>query len=145
MDNLHTARINVLREKQSKQLERVAANQESEMEALAASYVEEVAELEKRFEEEEEELGQEFRERRQKLVQRWGLAEAIERRKLENSGAGEFGPLPHIQWEGSITLGVERDQEDQESELGDEMMKSVDKRFAHESMRAYDATTFGMV
>lgn len=142
MENLHTARINVLREKQSKQLERVAANQESELDDLAASHVEEVTEMEKRFEEEEQQLGQEFRERRQKLVRRWRLAEAIERRKLENSGAGDFGPLPNVEWGG---IGVERDREEEEREVRDGMMENVDKGFAHEALRAYDATTFGVV
>lgn len=143
MDNLHTARINVLREKQSKQLERVAANQEAEVEVLSESHMEEVAELEKRFEEEEQQLGQEFRERRQKLVRRWGLAEAIERRKLENSGAGDFGPLPDVEWGGDVTFGVERDSEEKEREMENGMMESVDKAFTHEAMRAYDAATFG--
>lgn len=145
MDNLHTARINVLREKQSKQLERVAANQASELEALAASHGEEVAELDKRFEEEEQELGQEFWERRQKLVRSWTLAEAIERRKLENSGAGDFGPLPDVEWGGGAAIGVERDREEKERELADGMMESVDNGFAHEAMRAYDPDKFGMV
>ncbi|MCJ1261890.1 hypothetical protein MMC22_001759 [Lobaria immixta] len=143
MDNLHTARINVLREKQSKQLERVAAKQEAEMEVLSESHVEEVAELEKRFEGEEQQLGEEIRERRQKLVRRWGLAEAIERRKLENSGAGDFGPLPDVEWGGDVAIGVERDSEEKESEMENGMMESVDKAFTHEAMRAYDAATFG--
>lgn len=145
MDNLHTARINVLREKQSKQLERVAANHDSEMEALAASHGEEVAEMEKRFDEEEQQLGQEIRERRQKLVRRWTLAEAIERRKLENSGAGDLGPLPDVEWGGGAAIGVERDREEKERESADGMMESVDNGFAHEAMRAYDVAKFGMV
>lgn len=145
MDNLHSARINVLREKQSKQLERVAANQDLEMEALTASQVEEVADLDKKFEEEEQRLGQEFRDRRQKLVRRWGLAEAIERRRLENSGAGDFGPLPDVEWGGDVAIGLERYREDTEREVRDGMMEGVDKGFAREAMRAYDAATFGTI
>lgn len=145
MDNLHTARINVLREKQSKQLERVAMNQESEMEALAASHEEEETELDKRFEEEEQRLGVEFRERRQKLVRRWRLAEAIERRKLENSGAGDFGPLPDVEWENNVAIGMDGDTEEEERVVEDGMTESVDKGFALEATNAYDAATFGAV
>lgn len=135
----------MLREKQSKQLERVAANQESEMEALTASHAEEVAELEKSFEEEDQRLRQEFRERRQKLVRRWELAEAIERRKLENLGAGSFGPLPDMEWVCGVAIDVERDWEEKERQVRDGMMVSVDKGFAHEAMTAYDAALFGTV
>lgn len=98
IDNLHAARINVLREKQAKQLERIASKQEAEMQSLAQSEAKEVADLDKRFVEEEGGLVQGFRERRERLVRRWALAEAIERRKLEDLGSGQLGPLPDVEW-----------------------------------------------
>lgn len=98
LDQLHSARINVLREKQAKQLELIAAKQEVEMAALLDSQSEEIVELDKRIAEEEGILVKEFRERRTRLMKRWRLAEAIERRSLEMEGSGDLGPLPEVEW-----------------------------------------------
>lgn len=98
IDQLHAARINVLREKQAKQLERISAKQEAEMAALIDLQSEEIVELDKRIAEEESLLVKEFRERRTRLVKRWKLAEAIERRYLETEGSGDLGPLPEVEW-----------------------------------------------
>lgn len=98
IDQLHAARINVLREKQAKQLELISAKQEAEMTALLDSQSEEIVELDKKIAEEESMLVKEFRERRTRLVKRWKLAEAIERRRLEVEGSGDLGPLPEVEW-----------------------------------------------
>lgn len=153
MDNLHSGRINVLREKQAKQLERVTAKQEAEIDALAESQTAEVAELEQRVQDEETALGREFSDRRERLVRRWGLAEAIERRRLENLGAGELGPLPGLEWEGGIRLSIFQDEpprgrarpdkEGSELEIaGQDDPGSVG--FAHETMLAWDAAALNI-
>lgn len=98
IDQLHAARINVLREKQAKQLERISAKQEAELAALLDSQSEEIVELDKRLAAEESVLVMEFGERRTRLVKRWRLAEAIERRRLEMEGYGDLRPLPEIEW-----------------------------------------------
>ncbi|CAD6593388.1 MAG: hypothetical protein ASARMPREDX12_007124 [Alectoria sarmentosa] len=98
MDNLHASRINVLREKQGKQQERIVAKQETELEALESSFERQNEELEAKFREEEIQLQQEFAERKKRLVRRWALAEAIERRKLEQATGETFEPLPSITW-----------------------------------------------
>lgn len=99
MDNLHEARINVLREKQAKQLERIAVTQEAEVEALADQLEREINDLvESQFVREEADLRRQFRERKNRLVGRWLLAEAIERRKLENETGDVFGPLTKVDW-----------------------------------------------
>lgn len=98
IDQLHAARINVLREKQAKQLERISAKQEAEMATLLETQSEEIAELDKRLAEEESVLVTEFGERRTRLVKRWKLAEAIQRRRLEMEGCGNLRPLPEIEW-----------------------------------------------
>lgn len=98
IDQLHAARINVLREKQSKQLELISAKQGLEMAALIDSQSQDIDELDKRIAEEESVLVKEFRERRTRLVKRWNLAEAIERRRLEVEGSGDLGPLPEVEW-----------------------------------------------
>ena len=99
MDNLHEARINVLREKQAKQMERIVVKQEAEVEALADELVNEIRDLvENHFVREEADLRRQFGERKNRLVGRWMLAEAIERRKLENETGQVFGPLLKIDW-----------------------------------------------
>lgn len=98
IDQLHAARINVLREKQAKQLERISAKQEAEMATLVETQSEEIAELDKRLAEEESVLVTEFGERRTRLVKRWKLAEAIQRKRLEMEGFGDLRPLPDIEW-----------------------------------------------
>lgn len=99
MDNLHEARINVLREKQAKQLERIVVKQEAEVEALVDKLESEINDLvENQFVRETANLRLQFMERKYRLVGRWMLAEAIERRKLENETGEGFGPLPKIDW-----------------------------------------------
>lgn len=98
IDQLHAARINVLREKQAKQLELISAKQEAEMATLLHSQSEEMVELDKTAAEEESVLVKEFRARRTRLVKRWKLAEAIERRRLEMDGSGDLAPLPEVEW-----------------------------------------------
>ncbi|KAL8684336.1 MAG: hypothetical protein Q9218_008330 [Villophora microphyllina] len=135
MGNLHTARINVLREKQAKQLERVMGKQEAEIGAADLELSQKMQELEMRCEKEKERLGKEFEERRKRLVRRWDLAEAIQRRRLENEMGVMFGALPGIEWE-------ERGQEEEEED------GHVDGRLASEvrdSGIVYDAATLEMI
>ncbi len=98
MDNLHKARINVLREKQGKQLERISAKQEAELVALAEDYRKQMIELEASSQTEENQVQDEFAARKQRSLGRWALAEAIERRKLENESGETYAPLPHVVW-----------------------------------------------
>lgn len=131
MDNLHAARINVLREKQGKQLERVSAKQDQELETLAANFESETANLDQDFKAEEEGLQAEFSERKKRLVARWLLAEAIERRKLENETGETYGPLPALEWPDSASR----------SEESEETLE----RFTHDAVVAYDAASLGMI
>lgn len=114
MDNLHASRINVLREKQGKQQERIMAKQEAELEALESSFERQTEELDAKFGDEEMQLQEEFAERKKRLVRRWGLAEAIERRKLEQATGETFEPLPPVTWSGDVDvrgIGKERARE----------------------------------
>ena len=98
MDNLHQARINVLREKQGKQLERIMAKQEAQLVALADDYRKQMIGLEASFRVEESQLQNEFAARKKRLLDRWALSEAIERRKLENETGDLYGSLPEVHW-----------------------------------------------
>ena len=114
MENLHASRINVLREKQAKQLERIAAKQEAELEKLADEIRQETEDIDAACEAEAVQLREGFSERKDRLVARWNLAEAIERRRLENRTGETYAPLPMISWENELS-GGEAEEEDNDS------------------------------
>ena len=132
MENLHAARINVLREKQGKQVERILGKQELELEELKNQLTQKMEELESSFKAEERMLRREFSERKKRLVARWTLAEAIERKKLEKETDDTYGPLPAVAW------GERR------SENGKEEV-NAEESFANDAMMAYDAATLNMI
>lgn len=98
MDNLHTSRINVLRERQGKQLERIMAKQEKELEALESDFERTNQELDVKFRDEESQLQRDLSDRKVRLIARWNISEAIERRRLELQTGDDYGPLPTISW-----------------------------------------------
>ena len=98
MDNLHSSRINVLRERQAKQLERIMAKQETELERLETDFEKQNDDIDATFHAEELQSQQIFAERRNRLTARWNMAEAIERKKLEMESGEEHGALPVIAW-----------------------------------------------
>lgn len=111
IDNLHASRINVLRERQAKQLERIAGKQEIELAQLADELGQEMQDLDAACEAEADQLRREFSERKERLVARWTLAEAIERRQREVATGEMYGPLPTISWGGGEreSMGGEED------------------------------------
>ena len=138
MDNLHASRINVLREKQGKQQERIMAKQETELEALESDFERQNEEMDARFRDEETRLRQEFAERKKRLIRRWALAEAIERRKLEQATGETFEPLPPIVWSGDGGEGREKEKEKEKGkENGRE--RAVEGQSGQEVNLAYDA------
>ena len=98
MENLHTSRINVLRERQAKQFERIIGKQVSETEALEAKRDGAIRKLESQREDEELHLKKEFAARKDRLVRRWAIGEEIERVKLENETGEAYGRLPSLEW-----------------------------------------------
>ena len=126
MENLHKSRINVLREKQGKQLERISAKQRAEQDSLSSDYRKQVVDLESSYQCEEEQLRKEFTARKMRLISRWALAEAIERRKIENQTGESHGPLPAVPWPDRGT---------------DQPSSAHDDGFADEAITAYDAVT----
>ena len=126
MDNLHASRINVLREKQGKQTERIMAKQEAELEALESDFEHQNDELDINFEEEEQNLQQEFAERKKRLIRRWDLAELIERRKLELEKGVQYGPLPAVKWSHDTNEARERRDERTRREIAPEVNMAYD-------------------
>ena len=98
INNLHASRINVLRERQGKQFERIMDKQEKELEKLAADFGRENEALDAKFEEQEKDMEMEFKERKDRLNDRWITTEAVERRNLEHETGQSYGPLPGIGW-----------------------------------------------
>jgi len=98
MANLHHARINVLREKQGKQLERIQSKQHAELRLAKDEMDIQLERYERDFSHEEEDLRLDFAERKRRLVSRWKLAEAIERQKLENETGQAHAPLEGVRW-----------------------------------------------
>lgn len=132
MGNLHTARINVLREKQGKQLERIMGKQEQELKDMEKELAWKMQQLESASRADEQLLQHEFSERRKRLTSRWSLAEAIERKKLENETGEKYAPLPPIGW-------------DDPHEGTGEIEESMDNGLLQDARMAYDAATLNMI
>ncbi|KZF20424.1 hypothetical protein L228DRAFT_240946 [Xylona heveae TC161] len=98
MDRLHEAKINVLRERQAKQLEALTDKQEDEYNRMEERNKQEFDSLRKAFADENSEFAQVFENRKQALVARWILAEDILRKKLEEKHHLDFGPLPPVEF-----------------------------------------------
>lgn len=100
-DNLersHQAKINVMREKQGKEMERLLGRQEEELQKLAIKQAEELENLEDGFVEEEDGFCAVFEARRERLRRRWGVTEEILRARLEKELRVKFGKLESIEW-----------------------------------------------
>lgn len=87
------------------------AKQESELETFESDFERQNEEMDEKFRDEEIRLEREFAERKKRLVRRWALAEAIERRKLEQATGETFEPLPPIIWMGGGGGGEGREKE----------------------------------
>ena len=105
MDNLHASRINVLREKQAKQMERVIDKQEKELMKQTEEFEREESELEDSARVEERDMERVFAERKARLVARWRIAEAIERKLLEVDMGESVAELPAMGWGRMVEVG----------------------------------------
>ncbi|KAL8790313.1 MAG: hypothetical protein Q9213_000665 [Squamulea squamosa] len=132
MENLHASRINVLREKQGKSLERIMAKQELEVEQMDKELAITLQKLESTCQLETQMLTDEFAERRKRLVSRWSLAEAILRKRLEKDTGETYGPLPPIIWN------------DRQREV-DEDEDPVNEELAQHARTTYDDSILNMI
>ncbi|PBP19928.1 hypothetical protein BUE80_DR009231 [Diplocarpon rosae] len=98
MDRLHQSKINVMRDKQAKQMEQLLARQHGELEKLARAQEEELDSLDERFVAEEEAFVGVFHDRSRRLRRRWMLVGEVERKKLETSQGVAFAPMQPIDW-----------------------------------------------
>ena len=98
MDQLHAARINVLREQQAKQAERIGRKQEGELARLGQERDRELAKVENEVRRDIASARQEWAMKKRRMVWRWGLKEAIERKTLEMERGEKYGELPEVIW-----------------------------------------------
>lgn len=98
LDRLHQSKINVMRDKQAKQMEELLSRQEEEIEKLAKRQSEELDSLEDDFGIEEDAFMKVFGERRARLRHRWTVAEEIERKDLENKMSVKFALMTPVDW-----------------------------------------------
>lgn len=98
MESLHDSRINVLRERQAKQVETVIARQKEELATLDRQCQSDLGKLELAFSQIAADGRLASEDRRLILTRRWALAEEIVRRRLEIETGEEYAPLTPIGW-----------------------------------------------
>lgn len=98
LDRLHNAKINVMREKQAKQMEQLMERQEDEVERLRLKQDAELDALEAVFADEEAKFIEIFASRRERLRARWVATGDVERTRLSAAHGVEYGPLQVVEW-----------------------------------------------
>jgi hypothetical protein len=98
MGGLHDSKINVLRERQAKQMERLTESHDEELAVMQERFEEEEARRNAAQNSEEDKIRNEFDLKKHRLIWRWKLMETVERRKLELESGETYGDLPDVQW-----------------------------------------------
>jgi hypothetical protein len=98
IERLHQGRINVLREKQSRQMEGLVEMHKDALQHLADKQAHELDLQEEGFVREEETLVGLFNARKGRLRRRWVLIEEITRTKLEVRDGMRYAQLPELEW-----------------------------------------------
>jgi len=96
MDQLHEAKIKVLRDRQERQLQEAISRMEKELEQLIDQNVASITDLERKNQQEEQSVLGAFDMKRARLIHRWTLEEAIIRKKLQLRDGLPYGPLPPL-------------------------------------------------
>ncbi|KAH8802703.1 hypothetical protein F5884DRAFT_478888 [Xylogone sp. PMI_703] len=96
LERFHQAKINVMRDKQAKQMEHLLERQAEELEKLGIRLAEEVEGLEEGVGIEEERFLKTFEERRKRLMLRWAIQSEIELKRLQKATGLRFGPTAPI-------------------------------------------------
>jgi hypothetical protein len=99
MARLHQSKINVMRDKQAKQMEQLLTRQDEELEKLTAKQEEDLDALEQSFVDEEDGFFAVFQERKMKLRIRWDVTEEIWRKKLEARNKVKYAPIIPVEFE----------------------------------------------
>ncbi|KAI0201783.1 hypothetical protein F4808DRAFT_450118 [Astrocystis sublimbata] len=105
MKQLHQSKINVLRDRQAKDLEQLIERQESEIEILREKNAKDVERLEVVAGDEEDSFTTTFYARRSMLETRWALEMEILRTQLGNEQGKRYTLLPPLEWPAGV-LGI---------------------------------------
>lgn len=98
MQQLHQAKINVMRDRQAKALEQLLERQECEMGRLMEKNATELEHLESELADEEDALATAFSVRQSTLDLRWKLEMEIMRKELENERGMRYNLPPPLEW-----------------------------------------------
>lgn len=98
LERLHQSKINVMRDKQAKQMELLILRHEEELDKLAVKQEKELEALEESFGAEEEGFVKLFTERKKRMTKRWALVEEVERKRLEAQQGVRFAPMACVTW-----------------------------------------------
>lgn len=98
MERLHQSRINVMREKQAKQMETLFALHEEEMASLAQNKDVEIGRLRDYCAADEDKFTSLFKQRKARLIRRWRLDSEVMRKSLEATHRVPFAPLADLEW-----------------------------------------------
>ncbi|KAK6952153.1 hypothetical protein Daesc_006685 [Daldinia eschscholtzii] len=98
MKQLHQAKINVMRDRQTKALEELLERQESEMGKLIEKNKKELESLESDFADEEDALTTTMNQRRAALQKRWELEMEVMRKELERDRGLSYAPMRPPEW-----------------------------------------------
>ncbi|KAJ9609138.1 hypothetical protein H2200_006909 [Cladophialophora chaetospira] len=96
MDSLHASKINVLRGKQKKAVDRFAQKKEKELETLERDQRKELALIDREFTSQESDLRLELDKKRARLENRWRIQTSIVRTKLEKATGLNYAPLADV-------------------------------------------------
>jgi len=98
MERLHQSRINVMRERQTKAMERLLTMQDEEAEKLEQKKLEELERLVETYSAEEGKFKELFTQRKGRLERRWRLDCEVTRKMLESGEGVPFAPLADVEW-----------------------------------------------
>ncbi|KAK6225043.1 IBR domain-containing protein [Colletotrichum tabaci] len=90
MERLHQAKINVLRDRQTKRMEELLERQEHELERLSDRKEQDIENLATDFAQEEDTLVKIINDRKQRLQRRWLMAIEILRKELEDQTGDKY-------------------------------------------------------
>ncbi|KAJ5510275.1 hypothetical protein N7453_002378 [Penicillium expansum] len=106
MDQLHDARIKVLRDRQELKLQEATARMEKELDEMCDQNIQAIATLRGEHQREETSLMQALDTKKTTLRHRWYLEEAVLRRHLEVRHGQSYGPLPLITFTPNTPIDV---------------------------------------
>ena len=120
MDQLHDAKIKVLRDRQERKLQDAITSSEQELEDLVSLHASDLAELQHEHRREEGSLIRTADAKKSSLRRMWYLEEAILRRKLELRHGLPYGPLRRLSFNDSrdsaICVSVDRNHRQEETD-----------------------------